>query len=80
MLVTTVLLFHGSLSDTEPLCFSRWDYEHKMLKQLSKLEDKVDKMEAVNAELQQTISRQELEIQKLQNKGIERRQGTSTNI
>ena len=40
-----VLIYVVSLTgaeETEPMCFSRWDYEHKMLRQLSKMEDKLE--------------------------------------
>lgn len=69
-LVVFILILKGYFCEDEPMCLSRWDYEHKMLRHLSKLEDRVDKLEATDLTLEKTIRSQKDDIQVLQQKGI----------
>lgn len=69
-LVVFILVLNGYFCEDEPMCLSRWDYEHKMLRHLSKLEDRVEKLEAMDLTLEKTILSQKDDLHVLQQKGI----------
>jgi len=72
-LAFVVLIYVVSLTgaeETEPMCFSRWDYEHKMLRQLSKMEDKLEAIEGMNKQHTAVIKKQAEDIKLLKDKGI----------